>query len=179
MGYPIEPHKVMRTLQMTGDARERDSLWAQYCCECNICSLIACPELLDPKNICVDAKALLKENNMSRTPAELDVLFRDLHPARRGREIPIKTVTTRLGLKPYDRYATFREDAVSVKKVCIPLDSHMGVPAEPVVSVGDSVIKGQLVADVVDDKLGCPAHASIDGTVSAIDRTGLHISANE
>ena len=56
LGYPIEPHRVMRTLLMTGEAKERGSLWAQYCCECNICSLIACPEQLDPKNICVDAK---------------------------------------------------------------------------------------------------------------------------
>ena len=58
LGYPIEPHRVMRTLLMTGEAKERGSLWAQYCCECNICSYVACPEQLDPKNICVDAKAL-------------------------------------------------------------------------------------------------------------------------
>ncbi|MGD9489124.1 MAG: 4Fe-4S dicluster domain-containing protein, partial [Calditrichaceae bacterium] len=43
MGYPIEPHKVMRNLLMTGEAKERMSLWAQYCCECNVCSYIACP----------------------------------------------------------------------------------------------------------------------------------------
>ena len=45
MGYPIEPHRVMRTLLMTGEAKQRGSLWAQYCCECNVCSMIACPEL--------------------------------------------------------------------------------------------------------------------------------------
>jgi Na+-translocating ferredoxin:NAD+ oxidoreductase RnfC subunit len=49
LGYPIEPHRVMRSLLMTGEAKERISMWAQYCCECNVCSYIACPEQLDPK----------------------------------------------------------------------------------------------------------------------------------
>lgn len=109
MGYPIEPHKVMRNLLMTGDAKQRLSLWAQYCCECNICSLIACPEQLDPKNMCVDAKALLKEKQVSRTPEELEALTRGIHPAREGREIPIQTLYTRLGLAPYDRKAGYVE----------------------------------------------------------------------
>ena len=84
-------------------------MWAQYCCECNVCSLIACPESLDPKNICVDAKALLRANKLGRTPEELEQLFRPAHPARHGREIPIKTLLQRLGLTPYDRKATFVE----------------------------------------------------------------------
>ena len=44
MGYPIEPHKVMRSL---GFAGEKDDFWGKYamnCCECNLCSLYACPE---------------------------------------------------------------------------------------------------------------------------------------
>ena len=28
-----------------------------YCCECNLCSLYACPEDLDPKNVCVRVQA--------------------------------------------------------------------------------------------------------------------------
>ncbi|MHC4996331.1 MAG: 4Fe-4S dicluster domain-containing protein, partial [Planctomycetota bacterium] len=30
LGYPIEPHKVMRSLLMTGSDKDRGSLWAQY-----------------------------------------------------------------------------------------------------------------------------------------------------
>ncbi len=67
LGYPIEPHRVMRTLLMTGSDKTRGSLWAEHCCECNVCSLVACPEGLDPKNICVDAKGLLREQNLTRT----------------------------------------------------------------------------------------------------------------
>ena len=41
LGYDVQPHKVMRSLLMTGDEKERYSLWAAYCCECNICSLFS------------------------------------------------------------------------------------------------------------------------------------------
>jgi Na+-translocating ferredoxin:NAD+ oxidoreductase RnfC subunit len=178
MGYPIEPHKVMRTLLMTGEAKQRGSLWAQYCCECNICSYIACPESLDPKNICVDAKRILRENRLGRTDAELEVLFREPHPARKGREIPIPTLITRLGLRPYDRKAMFKRfDGWQPHRVTIPLDSHIGVPAEPIVGQGDRVRRGDPIARVDERQLGCPVHASIDGRVTAVGPRSIEITA--
>lgn len=177
LGYPIEPHLVMRTLLMTGEAKERGSLWAQYCCECNICSLIACPESLDPKNICVDAKQILRERNMSREPEELAVLFRDPHPARKGREIPIPTLYQRLGLTPYNRPASFVPRRLQPRHVTIPLDSHIGSPATVRVAIGDEVQVGQMLGDVEEDQLGCPAHASISGRVTAITDRAVQISA--
>ena len=178
MGYPIEPHKVMRTLLMTGEAKERGSLWAQYCCECNVCSYIACPESLDPKNICVDAKKILRENKLGRTESELEVLFRDPHPARKGREIPIPTLITRLGLKPYDRKAEFKRfEGWQPSRVTIPLNSHIGAPAEPVVGQGDRVRRGDLIATVGEQQLGCPVHASIDGRVTAVGPRTIEITA--
>jgi Na+-translocating ferredoxin:NAD+ oxidoreductase RnfC subunit len=177
LGYPIEPHKVMRTLQMTGEPHERWSLWAQYCCECNVCSLIACPESLDPKNICMDAKQILHEKKMSRTPEELEFLFRDVHPARSGREIPIATLYQKLGLKPYDRHTEFRGNGFAPADVIIPLDSHIGQPAQPTVKVGNRVIAGQKIGAVPEDKLGCPVHASIAGRVTVIDARGIHLKS--
>ena len=178
MGYPIEPHRVMRTLQMTGEAKQRGSLWAQYCCECNVCSLIACPEMLDPKNICVDAKQVLRENEMGRTDDELEVLFRDIHPVRKGREIPIPTLVTRLGLTPYNHKAPFVSfDQWQPKQVTIPLDSHIGTPATAVVSVGDRVRSGDVVGTVEKLQLGCPVHASLDGQVTAVTNNSIEITA--
>lgn len=176
LGYPIEPHKVMRTLLMTGEAKQRGSLWAQYCCECNVCSLIACPEQLDPKNICVDAKALLRDNQDGRTEAELETLFRPAHPARQGREIPIRTLYTRLGLKPYDRKANFVNTEWQPDRVTIPLNSHIGRPAEPTVSEGMSVRRGDVIANVDDNQLGCPVHASIDGRVAGVGPNSITIT---
>ncbi|MCA9056415.1 MAG: SLBB domain-containing protein, partial [Planctomycetaceae bacterium] len=177
LGYPIEPHRVMRTLLMTGEAQQRGSLWAQYCCECNVCSLIACPEQLDPKNICVDAKALLRANKDGRTAEELETLFQPPHPARKGREIPIKTLYTRLGLNPYDRKANFVSKDWRPRSVTIPLASHIGQPAAPCVREGDRVSRGTVIGTVDDSALGCPVHASIDGRVSAISARTITIAS--
>jgi len=177
LGYPIEPHRVMRTLLMTGDAKQRGSLWAQYCCECNICSLIACPEQLDPKNICVDAKRLLRENRLGRTDAELKTLFRQPHPVRKGREIPIKTLYTRLGLTQYDRKSDFQRFDWQPESVTLPLAAHVGAPAKPVVREGDRVRRGDVIGRVDDHQLGCPVHASIDGRVTAVTQRAIEITA--
>jgi Na+-translocating ferredoxin:NAD+ oxidoreductase RnfC subunit len=177
LGYPIHPHRVMRTLLMTGEVKARGSLWAQYCCECNICSLIACPEQLDPKNICVDAKALLRQNKLGRTADELKQLFMPPHPARKGREIPIETLYSRLGLKPYDRKAEFTRVDWQPRTVTLPLAAHIGTPAKPIVQQGEVVKRGQVIATVEPAQLGCPIHASIDGRVTSIGPRAIQISA--
>jgi Na+-translocating ferredoxin:NAD+ oxidoreductase RnfC subunit len=178
MGYPIEPHRVMRSLMMTGEERDRISLWAEFCCECNVCSLFACPEKLDPKNICADAKHRLKRQGLSRSADELELLFSPVHAMRHGRQIPIPMLYQRLGLKPYDRHAHFSPGGAAPSRVTLALDAHIGAPAEPVVRVGERVARGAVVATVAEDRLGCPVHASIDGTVTHIDARGVQLRAN-
>jgi len=177
LGYPIEPHRVMRTLLMTGSAKVRGSLWAEHCCECNVCSLVACPEGLDPKNICVDDKAVLREQKLTRTEDELRRLFQAPHPVRKGREVPIRTLYQRLGLTAYDRKAPYLAESASPRMVTLPLDSHIGMPARSVVQVKDQVRKGQVLAKVPEDQLGCPVHASIDGWVTAVHDRSIQLTA--
>ncbi|MCA9262424.1 MAG: SLBB domain-containing protein [Planctomycetales bacterium] len=177
LGYPIQPHMVMRSLLMTGDDKDRVSLWSDYCCGCNVCSLIACPEQLDPARICMDTKKHLREYQLARTATELETLMRPAHPARKGREIPIQTLYQRLGLMPYNRKADFVELAHSPSRVEIPLATHIGQPAKPSVSVGDAVRVGQVIADVPPEALGCPAHASIAGQVTHISANSIQITA--
>ncbi|MCA9169488.1 MAG: 4Fe-4S dicluster domain-containing protein [Planctomycetales bacterium] len=177
LGYPIQPHMVMRSLLMTGQPKDQVSLWADYCCGCNVCSLIACPEQLDPARICLDTKQRLKEQQLHRTHTELDSLFRPPHPARKGREIPIQTLYQRLGLTPYQRPADFVEMNVRPASVTIPLATHVGQPAKPAVQVGESVRRGQVIADVDREALGCPVHSSIDGRVAKIAGNTIQINA--
>ena len=54
-------------------------------------------------------------------------------------------------------------------QLILPIEQHVGEPAQPVVGVGDRVLKGQLVAEP-DGELGAPVHASSSGTVVAIER---------
>jgi electron transport complex protein RnfC len=49
-----------------------------------------------------------------------------------------------------------------------PLSQHIGAPAKPVVSVGEQVLKGQLIA-AADGFISVPIHASTSGTIVAIE----------
>ena len=66
-------------------------------------------------------------------------------------------------------------------RVGIKLKQHVGAACEPAVSIGDKVRVGDLVGRVPikDSKpaLGAPVHASIDGTVKAIDDLAVWIEA--
>ena len=54
-------------------------------------------------------------------------------------------------------------------QLILPIEQHVGQPAQPVVGIGDHVLKGQPVAEP-DGELGAPIHASSSGTVVAIER---------
>ena len=54
-------------------------------------------------------------------------------------------------------------------QLILPLEQHVGEPAQPVVDIGDRVLKGQTVAEP-DGEMGVPIHASTSGTVVAIER---------
>ena len=55
----------------------------------------------------------------------------------------------------------------SPKQVVIPLIQHIGRPCDPLVAVGDYVYVGQKIGD--GDGLCVPVHASVSGTVIAIE----------
>ena len=52
-------------------------------------------------------------------------------------------------------------------QVVIPMQQHIGAPCQPLVSVGDKVLKGQKIGD--GEGLCVPVHASVSGTVVAIE----------
>ena len=51
--------------------------------------------------------------------------------------------------------------------VVIPMQQHIGAPCQPLVCVGDKVLKGQKIGD--GEGLCVPVHASVSGTVVAIE----------
>ena len=53
-------------------------------------------------------------------------------------------------------------------ELILPLSQHIGAPAEPVVAVGDKVLKGQLLAKPVGF-VSAPIHASTSGEIIAIE----------
>ena len=53
------------------------------------------------------------------------------------------------------------------KQVVIPMQQHIGAPCQPLVAVGERVLKGQKIGD--GEGLCVPVHASVSGTVIAIE----------
>ncbi|ABM18333.1 Respiratory-chain NADH dehydrogenase domain, 51 kDa subunit [Marinobacter nauticus VT8] len=170
LGYPIQPHLVMRSLLTTGEVSETLSVHAQACCECNICTLWACPEQLNPRDICVSTKRDLKANDLWLTPQQLQGQTREVHSMREYRGVPSQRLTRKLGLTKYDsKTAHWKDMDVAPSRVVIPLHQRMGQQPEPVVKTGDMVVEGAVIATTPGAGMGVPLHASISGKVTLMD----------
>jgi Na+-translocating ferredoxin:NAD+ oxidoreductase RnfC subunit len=173
LGHPIEPHRAMQSL---GFATGVDAMVATlYCCECNLCSLYACPEDLDPKNVCVQAKPLARERGLTYKgdPASITP-----HPLAEFRRVPMRRLIARLGLGEFNNVGPLVDHPFSPQKVKILLKQHAGAPAIPVVKCGDRVRVGDLLAAPEQGKLGARLHASIDGVVT-VDADAIVIERRE
>jgi len=53
------------------------------------------------------------------------------------------------------------------EQLILPLQQHIGAPAEACVSVGEKVLKGQVIA-TVSGAIGVPVHAPTSGTIEAV-----------
>ncbi len=166
LGYPVEPHQVMRGLGFTALGTARWNEWAALCCSCGLCTLFACPEGLFPKEACDDAKAGLRQSGFRWT----DPTPPRAHPLREGRRVPMRTLLRRLHVEAYNVPAPWVSGPVPVPaSVELRLKQHAGVPARPLVRPGDRVERGQCVAEIPEGALGARLHASIGGRVSAVN----------
>jgi len=172
LGHPLEPHKIMRR---TAGNQELSELLddpavraAQYCCECGVCELYACPMALNPRRINGLIKQACWEQGVRTEKGELGLQARDY---RAERQIPTQKAAMRAGVGKWYKTepATFFE--ASPSEVCIPLNAHIGTPAEPVVKLGEQVTLGQCIAKVPEGKLGVDYHASIAGEVIDVGAT--------
>ncbi len=160
LGHPIKPHEAMRWIGM-GLEQERISTDVAFCCECNLCTLFSCPDVLDPKRVCVHYKTLLREQNVP-LPKDLPAVR---HPLASARRVPTQRLMHRLGLVPYKKSAPLESIQILPKRVELPLRQHVGDPCLPVVKPGERVSAGDLIAQPAEGKLGAPIHASIGGIV--------------
>ena len=77
------------------------------------------------------------------------------------------------GVHPPDNKAQTAEKATekmaSPKMVYIPLQQHIGAPLDPIVKVGDKVLKGQKIADS-QAFMSTTIHSPVSGTVKRIEQ---------
>lgn len=164
LGYDVQPHKVMRSLSFTATGEDIWNQFAQLCCGCGLCTLYACPEYLFPKEACDKGKADLREKGI-KWEGRREV---EPHPMYEYRRTPLKQLVQRLGIEAYDVPTPFENLELRPRRVQIPLSQHIGAPAEPRVSVGQRVARGDVIGEIPPGKLGARLHASIEGVVSEV-----------
>jgi Na+-translocating ferredoxin:NAD+ oxidoreductase RnfC subunit len=173
LGHPIEPHKAMRSLGFV-ESRKPQVIGTQFCCECNLCTMIACPEDLDPKNVCTTNKRELASAGQ-RWETEAHPYRAELHLD--NRRVPISRLILKLGLKDFENTGPLKEPDYQARRVRIPLAQHIGKPAEPVIEDRARVKKGDLLAKPAEGALGAAIHASIAGTAH-LEGSEVVIDAN-
>ena len=83
----------------------------------------------------------------------------------------------KLKLQDYDVEAPFNPKEISIGKVKIPLQQHIGKPAEAFVKKGEAVKEGQMIGKVPDGELGANIHASISGKVKEVTKEFISIES--
>lgn len=173
IGYPVEPHLVMRMLANGGRGDSRVIEGAMFCSGCGLCEAYSCPQGLSPRAMIAEMKAAARKNRYEMPKdltADPDVRDAEL------KKVSVERLTMRLGLKKYDVAAPLCE-SFSTDGVKLLLSQHIGAPSVPTVSEGAVVKKGDVIAVAKDGALSVALHASIDGTVTAVTERAIRIQA--
>ena len=170
LGHPLEPHRIMRAMassQPVADLLNDPVIrLAQLCCECGICEVYACPMGLFPRKI---NTALKKELAAAKLRWQAPDQTWTPSPLRDDRKAPSQRVAARAGVSAYYDYEIHTLRTGDPDRVALPLQMHIGAPAVPVVSPGDRVQAGDVIARPPEGALGALLHASLTGRVEAVD----------
>lgn len=169
MGLHVLPHKAMMAVAF-GDSTLLGNLNGIFsCCDCGICTYFACNFGLKPGRITQGLKTGLLQAGVKpkkETYGEPD-------KGKEGKKVPTSRLMSRMGIEGYDVPAPLAGQ-LQVSEVRIPLRMHIGMPSTPVVRPGDTVQRGQLIAE--PQGMGAKIHASIGGTVSEVNQSFIRIS---
>ena len=171
IGYPVEPHAVMRLYSNGGMGDKSVLLGAMFCSGCGLCETYSCPQGLSPRSIIAEMKTDARKNGI-KPPQGIkpaDVKDADL------KKVSVERLCARLGLTRYDVAAPIEED-FNTRTVKIPLAQGIGVPAIPCVSEGDIVKCEDVIAKVPDGALGADVHASMDGKITTVTERYIKIT---
>lgn len=158
LGYPLEPHKMVRTAMGVVEAVPEMVISATLCCGCGVCESLACNQGISPKAVIDNYKKLLSKNRL-RFDKNGEYSVRE---EREYRMLPYKKWMSALGVARYDVDTDFYGEINDFYRVEMTLSRHIGIPSTPVIKDGDIVSKGDLIASAADG-LSLPQHASISG----------------
>lgn len=161
LGHNLQPHKMVRTQAYNIDDLTGQQT-AQLCVQCNLCELFSCPIGIKPMHANNYFRAKLLNEGIKYS-ASKEVF--EVRNNRDFRLVPTKRLIARLGLYKYDRPAPLLDKDIDISQVKIATRQHVGTPAKPIVSVGDNVVKGQLIGIIQENSLSANIHSSINGVV--------------
>ena len=161
LGYPLEPHKMVRTAKGAAAVMPEMVVTANLCCGCGICESLACSQGISPRAVINEYKALIAKNKM-RYVAKDEV---QPLPERDWRMIPSERWANVLGVAKFDKVGKYIGTQEDFTRAEILLRQHIGAPSIPCVKDGDRVERGDLIAHAAEG-LSLPQYASVSGTVS-------------
>jgi Na+-translocating ferredoxin:NAD+ oxidoreductase RnfC subunit len=173
LGHPIDPARFMRAAANQDFRDLNPYLDAAFCSSCGVCEMYACPQSLAPRSLLADMKGGLRKAGI-RPPQ--GVQPKPVSAERAFRKVPEERLMARLGLSRYDKDAPLQEELVRVRRVKLLLGQHIGAPSHPMVKVGDTVTRGQMIAAPADG-LSIALHASICGTVTEVTDRYIAVEA--
>ncbi len=170
LGYPLEPHKMVRTAKGAATISPEMVITATLCCGCGLCETLACCQGISPRAVINEYKSLLAKNKMRYVGKE------DVFPApeREYRMIPSERWASVLGVARFDKMAKYVGEDNNFSRAEIYLRQHIGAPSVPCVADGDRVEKGDVIAQSADG-LSLPQHATMDGIVTVYEGTKIII----
>ena len=173
LGHPIDPSAFMYAASngITNDAVPY--LNSAFCSGCGLCEMYSCGQGLSPRMLLTACKSSLRAKGV-KPPKSPEMHFVD--NARPNRMIPLSRLRSRLGLDPYNKSAPVAEKDIKVKKLKILLSQHIGAPATAIVSKGDKVEAGQIIAAAAENALSVNIHASLSGTVAEVNNKSITIT---
>ena len=162
IGYPLEPHKIIRTSMSMVEEMPELFTGATTCSNCGVCELTACCQNISPRRVYAQIKGVLAKNKLRFTGKAGEV-----DPDREYRMVPHERFARMIGVAPYDQIAQWRDTALKPSEIRLLTRQHVGAPAKAVVQVGDVVEAGALVA-AADGAISANIHAPVRARVAAV-----------
>jgi len=162
LGQPVRPETAMRNRMFSREDLPMIDPGNVSCCECNLCTMYACPEGLDPSGATIIEKRLTRDQNLKWDGGQITV-----HPMYEYRKVPTRKLMQRLDVLMFKDEGPLKNLNIVPQTVRIPLDQHVGSPAKSVVKAGDDVKRYDLIA-TSNGKISSNIHASISGIVKEV-----------
>lgn len=169
LGHPLQPHRIMRAIAFHDDLEQlfEDNVHiknALLCSLCGVCTAYACPMGLQPSKVNAFLKDEMAKRGIRRDTKEITTPLAD----REWRKVPTGRISGRVGVKNYQTSPDIDLIELEPEEVSILLKQGPGKVPEPMVSVGDVVERGAMIASIPAGTMGANLHASIGGTVTEV-----------